>query len=340
MAASKAVSVNDQEPNVDIRLFGACELHVDGEVYIFNGEKETKLLVGLAIVKGQKVSRERLRDVIWDDPEHSDDDLSHLMRLLRGHLKDFGLPAVLPRPRDGVCQLLVKPTSVDLHRFDEQLKKAKATRSAEDYRSALGLFAGEPFAGVKGRTIDSLRARWTGEYGIAKKELVEIEMKNKNYANALVDLAEMHHNDPTNEPVSYQYMFALAKLGEVDNALDVYNEFALEMRKKRRPISSELGALRDQITQGLVRSEIPPACENEYHTREETASSAHNAYDEQDTSRTTTGIKFAAGPGSLALENLVYQPPDPSAVQNTKTTGPKVSRDGGITIENVIDYRK
>jgi DNA-binding SARP family transcriptional activator len=338
------MSASDQQRAVDVRLLGAFEIEVDGTVHHIASKNEIKLLVGLAAAKGQPVSRKRLRELIWDTPDHADDDLSSLMGSVRKRLAEFGLPNALPSRKDGLCQLLIKPTSVDLHRFEERLKKAKATRNADSFRAAIELFTGEPLAGLEGRTLGAISARWKQEYENARKTLIDIEIRSKNYSTTLVDLTELLHQEPVNETLAYQGMFVNAKLGKTDTALDIHHQISSIVRKRYgRPVRKELDDLRDQIVSGSLTRELLPSYDNETGHKAMPPSDDDTTNDHRQ-SRTSTGNKLAAGLGSIAIENLIYQPPEDSIedliASRTTTTGHKVSLYGGFTAENVIDHRK
>jgi DNA-binding SARP family transcriptional activator len=136
---------------IDVRLLGPLEVEVSGQPVRFDGVKQRRLFVVLALRAPRPVSVDELLDALWGDelPAGAVTALQKQISRLRQRLGDG--PTV--RHRATGYALDIDPQAIDAHRFEALLEGARRARgrndperAAADLRTALALWRGEALA--------------------------------------------------------------------------------------------------------------------------------------------------------------------------------------------------
>ena len=244
-----------------------------GPVRAWRGETELDLgtpqqravLAMLLLAEGRQVPTSALVDALWgfEPPKAAVGTLRTYISRLRQGLAVGGGDAVIESA--GAGYMLPAPSSaVDLSLFLDCTAQARAVRGAGEtaqaavfLRDALGLWKGEPLAGVPGEYAESQRARLTELHLAAFEDLLALEIELGGHVAAAAELRTLAAAHPLREQVSELLMLALYRAGRQADALAVFDHI-------RRKLSDELGidpglALRDmhqrilQTDQSLIR---------------------------------------------------------------------------------------
>ncbi|MFJ9541102.1 AfsR/SARP family transcriptional regulator [Streptomyces sp. NPDC101225] len=202
------------------------------------------VLAALAVDTGRPVPVEVLVDRIWgaDPPEGARRALyAHIARIRRlAEALDDGGDGRLPvLRRSGGYQLDLDPDRVDLHRF--QRLAAQARDGARPHRArvallreALGLWRGEPFAGLTGTWPARMRETWRRQRVDAVVRLADMEIQGGDPAAVVGELTDLLGEYPLTEPLAEALMRALHATGDSGEALRCYAQ-------TRRRLVEELG---------------------------------------------------------------------------------------------------
>lgn len=216
---------------VSFQLLGAVEAYVDGRSIELGSGRHQRLLVALLAAEGGLVTRDRLMEQIWDDPQPGSarDDFYGLVADLRRSLSLAGLEGVLTS-KDGMYRLDVPADLVDLHRFHHLIASAREVAGDDDqvaarlFGEALQLFRGEPLAGLQGHWVDAFRYRLTEERHAAELDLNEVAIRLGRHREQIPGLAALFRDRPADEGVAWLYMHALYRAGRQAEAQQVFHE--------------------------------------------------------------------------------------------------------------------
>src|SRR5215212_7992066 len=130
-------------PALQIRLFGAFVVRVEGEVVpegAWRLRKAKSLVKLLALAPDHRLHRERATEHLWPDrsPAAAANNFHQALFVAR---KALGGASVLPLKDDMLA--LDANLDIDVDRFQEALVTARETQTLEDYRRALALHGGE-----------------------------------------------------------------------------------------------------------------------------------------------------------------------------------------------------
>ncbi|WP_416973070.1 BTAD domain-containing putative transcriptional regulator [Streptomyces sp. 4F14] len=218
----------------DFLLLGTVELRsADGAAVDPGPAKQRTVLAALLVDAGRWVPVETLIDRVWgqDPPAQVRPSLyAHITRVRRT-LADMDPPAgdAAARLRRGPGGYLldVPPDRVDVHRFRHLVERARRAGLADAERStllgeALGLWRGEPLAGLPGEWVRRTRHGW-GQYRVeavaAWADAETAEGRHTEVIRALTGLLAEH---PLVEPYAVALMRALHAAGRGPEALAVY----------------------------------------------------------------------------------------------------------------------
>ncbi|MGY6019036.1 AfsR/SARP family transcriptional regulator [Streptomyces spinosirectus] len=202
------------------------------------------VLAALAVDAGRPVPVEVLIDRIWgaDPPEGARRALyAHIARIRRlAERLDEGGDGRLPvLRRSGGYQLDLDPDRVDLHRFQRLAAQARDTARPDRtrvalLREALGLWRGEPFAGLTGTWPARMRETWRRQRVDAVVRLADMEINGGDPAAVVGELTDLLGEYPLTEPLAEALMRALHATGASGEALRCYAQ-------TRRRLVEELG---------------------------------------------------------------------------------------------------
>ncbi|GAB3573133.1 hypothetical protein GCM10027445_31860 [Amycolatopsis endophytica] len=223
-------------PRLEISVLGPPRAWRDGEPLDLGPVRQQTLLAALALRPDHTVGRQELLDDVWGPDAPSGNVVQVYVYRLRKCLAD----PVIARDRFGY-RLLGGAVRVDATRAEELASEADAAERAADLPSAidalgraLGLFRGEPLAGLPGPFADVERFRLTGlRLSLShRKALWQLELGR--YDDAISELRAATVADPHHEPVAALLMRALHETGRRADALAVF-------ARLRRRLTEDLG---------------------------------------------------------------------------------------------------
>ncbi len=236
--------------------------HAETELNLGSPQQRAVLAV-LLLAEGRQVPASALVDALWgDEPPKAATGtvrtyISHLRRCLRTSVDGAG-QEVIESAGAGYA-LPVAPAAVDLGRFLQWTGQARAARGAADapqavkfLRDALGLWTGEPLAGLPGDYAGRQRARLTELRLAAVEDRLALDIELGGHVAAAAELQALLAAHPLRERFSELLMLAFYRAGRQADALAVFGG-------TRRTLSEELGidpgpALQD-IHQRILRTD-------------------------------------------------------------------------------------
>lgn len=191
-------------------------------------------LLAMLLVRGNRpVAAEALTDALWG--AHVDDATTRLhlqVHRLRGILDE---PSRLTSDASGYW-LHVDPEETDAGRFDALVDEADRDpgRTAPSLREALGLWRGEPYAGLGLPEVEHEAHRLSERRLDALESLYTAELCNGRYVAVASELGETVRRHPLRERLHVLLMTALYRAGRRADALAAY-------RRARELLVDELG---------------------------------------------------------------------------------------------------
>jgi DNA-binding SARP family transcriptional activator/tetratricopeptide (TPR) repeat protein len=253
---------------VEFRLLGGVEAHRSGQAVGVGHARQQCVLAVLLVQANTAVSIDELIERVWADrpPHRSRETLHSYLTRLRRILA--GSEADIVR-RGNSYQLRVAESAIDLHRFHQLTREARISPDNEAVvllDTALGLWRGEPFAGLDTPWLHGVRATLITQRHAAELDHTDIELRLGHHANLLAGLSAQAERSPLDERLAGQLMLALYRSGRQADALAHY-------RHARAQLDAELGvdpstALRDlhhqiltndpRLDRNPVRTTAPP----------------------------------------------------------------------------------
>ncbi|HEY4018649.1 MAG TPA: BTAD domain-containing putative transcriptional regulator, partial [Pseudonocardiaceae bacterium] len=221
---------------MEFRLLGGIEAHRHGQLVDVGHARQQCVLAVLLVQANTGVSVDELIDRVWADrpPHRSRETLHSYLTRLRRILADTGADIVR---RGNSYQLTVDESHIDLHRFR---RLTGAARMAPDDKAvvllenALGLWRGEPFAGLDTPWLNGVRATLTKQRQAAELDNTDLELRLGNHTKLLAPLSARADKFPLDERLAGQLMLALYRSGRQADALNHYHH-------ARRQLATELG---------------------------------------------------------------------------------------------------
>lgn len=213
------------------RVLGPVQLELGGQPISIGGLRQVKILALLAVHANTIVPREKLIELLWEEPPKSANQqvfnvVSALRRLLAAAESDT---AILT---ESVGYRLATPTdTVDLARFEERLSRAGGLRDANRPREAmdalseaLDLWSGPALAGLAGERLERIAARLNEDRLRAIEKLVEARVSLGQGGDLIGELIALVAEHPLREALRVSLMTALHLSGRQGDALAVYDE--------------------------------------------------------------------------------------------------------------------
>jgi DNA-binding SARP family transcriptional activator/tetratricopeptide (TPR) repeat protein/CheY-like chemotaxis protein len=228
----------------EFRVLGPVEVWSAGRLVTAGHARQRCVLAVLLVDAGRPVAVDALVDRAWGDaaPEKVRASVhSHVARVRRA-LELACDPGQVPDRvvfRSGGYLLDIDRDRVDLHRFRRLVEDARRPdtteqRRVEALRAAVGLWRGEPLAGLAGRWAAQLREGWRRERTDAMVAWAEAELRVGNADVVVGPLTELAWEQPFAESVGAALMRALHAVGRTTDALDLFTAV-------RRRLLEELG---------------------------------------------------------------------------------------------------
>jgi predicted ATPase/DNA-binding SARP family transcriptional activator len=226
--------------HIVIRLLGPLEVELSGDPVRFEGAKQRRLFVMLALRAPEAVPAEDLLEALWSG-ERSAGSLQALQKQVSRLRRRLGEQApLLHRPAGYVLD--IEASAIDARRFEELLEDGRmalaredSEGAASDLRNALELWRGEPLADHRYDDFAQLEIARLQELRVeAIEERMAAELACGRDADLVGELSALVAERPLRERLRGQLMLALYRTGRQAEALET-------MRSGRRLLVDELG---------------------------------------------------------------------------------------------------
>ena len=226
---------------LEVRVLGPFAVERDGKPINLGGRQRRTLLAVLVVYVGEVVSTAKLIDELWGEAPPSSArktvqaHVSHLRRALNSESE------LLASESDGYI-LRLEPDSVDSHRFETLLERARDVRHAkpddaiEDLERALDLFTGAPFADVADNAF-SIRveaSRLEALHQAAVEDRLETLLQMGDSDSVAAEAERLLAGTPLRERLWGILMLALYRSGRQAEALQAFS-------RARQVLAEELG---------------------------------------------------------------------------------------------------
>jgi DNA-binding SARP family transcriptional activator/tetratricopeptide (TPR) repeat protein len=223
----------------DFGVLGTVEARIDGRTVDLGHSRQRSVLGVLLVEAGRPVTVDQLIDRVWgeDAPQRAAGALYSYLSRLRRAIADAGEAGIKRQP--GGYLLTVDPQVVDLHRFRRLIIQARANesdRAAVDLiTEALGLWRGEPFAGLDTPWLSAMRETLLRERFAAELDRNDVLLRLGRHCEILPALTTAVTEHPLDERLAEQAMLALYRCGRQADADEQY-------RRIRHSLAEELGS--------------------------------------------------------------------------------------------------
>lgn len=229
------------------------------------------VLAALAVNAGRLVTMETLIDRVWRDQPPAQARRvaqAHITRIRRLLEKADGAderPAQLLR-RPGGYVLDVEPHQVDLHRYRRLVREARDpdlddTERVTLLRAALGLWRGEPLAGLSGPWVAQTREDWRKQHRYTVVDWARVELRAGDPATVIDPLTELVDEDPYDEPPVEMLMRALHA---THHTVDAHALFRVTRERLVIDLGIEPREELQRVFHAIVRDDLdpPPAADS------------------------------------------------------------------------------
>jgi DNA-binding SARP family transcriptional activator/tetratricopeptide (TPR) repeat protein len=243
---------------VELRVLGPVAVVSGGSVVAVGAPAQCAVLAALAVDAGRLVPVEVLVDRVWGSapPPRARRTLHTYLTRVRRLLEPGGEVARLVH-RSGGYVLEVDADRVDVHRFRRLFDQARdsdgdAQRRVALLSEALGLWRGEPLAGVPGSWAARLREGLRQQHQDAVLAWAQAQLQVGDPAVAVPVLNELVEENPLVEPLTAALMRALHAAGRSAQALDCY---AITRKRLVEELGVDPGAELRAVHQAILRGE-------------------------------------------------------------------------------------
>ncbi|MFJ9562259.1 AfsR/SARP family transcriptional regulator [Streptomyces fuscichromogenes] len=245
---------------VELRLLGSVELSVLGRTTEVGPPQRRTVLAALAVDTGRPVPADALIRRVWgaDPPDGARRALhAHVARLRRlcEQTEDAGPSRLRLVRRSGAYLLEARPDQVDIHRFRQLAGRARETGRTDRARAALlrealGLWHGEPLAGLDGLWAAQVREAWRRQHVDAAVAWAQAESRVSDPVAVIGPLTELLETYPLVEPLTEALMRALHAAGRSAEALDCY---AAVRKRLAEELGTDPGAELRKVHEAILR---------------------------------------------------------------------------------------
>ncbi|NUK37482.1 tetratricopeptide repeat protein [Streptomyces lunaelactis] len=217
---------------VDVQLLGPVELSVRGDAVEVGPPQRRTVLAALAVDVGRPVAVDVVIERVWgaDPPDGARRAVhAHVTRIRRvcERVADAGEESLRLVRRSGGYLLEARQEQVDVYRFRQLVDRAHATGQTDRaraslLRNALGLWHGEPLAGLNGQWAARTREAWRRQRVDAAVGWTRAESRLGDPGAVTGPLTELLGEHPLVEPLAEALMRALHDAGRSAEALDCY----------------------------------------------------------------------------------------------------------------------
>lgn len=210
---------------VEVRVLGPVEAMLDGRPIDLGGRRPRQVLAGLALDAGRPVSTERLVDLVWshDPPASARTQIAIQISALRRALGDGG--GLIGTTADGY-RLGPDGVWVDAGEAaraqDTSAEPERAEEAVGRLRTALGLWRGQPFAGLLTPGLEAASQSLQHLRTSLAEDLYARELELGRCREVLSELRALVLGDPLHERFAELLMTALWRSGQTAAALEVF----------------------------------------------------------------------------------------------------------------------
>ncbi|MEV4345189.1 tetratricopeptide repeat protein [Actinoplanes sp. NPDC049596] len=215
-------------------VLGAVEARAGGQPIELGHARQRSVLAVLLVEAGRPVTVDQLIDRVWGErpPQRAAGSLYSYLSRLRA------VVAGIERQPGGYA-VTADPLTVDLHRFRWLVARGRAAESdragAELIAQGLGLWRGEPFAGLDTPWLSTTRELLLGERFAAELDHHDVLLRLARHGELLPRLTAAVAEHPLDERLAEQFMLALYRSGRQADADEQY-------RRIRARLADELGS--------------------------------------------------------------------------------------------------
>lgn len=246
-------------PNqVEFRILGPLEAHVEERSLNLGGPKQRALLALLLLQRGDAVSNDRLIDALWGEtpPPAAQKTVQVYVSRLRKTLGDG-----LLQTHAGGYALALARDQLDSERFERMLKEGRAllasgdpARASATLREALSLWRGPPLADLTYEAFAASEiARLEESRLAAHEERVEADLALGREAELVPELDALVREHPLRERLRAQLMVALYRSGREVEALATYQELR---RARVEELGLEPSRTLQELEQAILRQDL------------------------------------------------------------------------------------
>jgi DNA-binding SARP family transcriptional activator/tetratricopeptide (TPR) repeat protein len=243
---------------VEYRILGPLEVSADGRALDLGGSRQQRVLAALLLTPNRIVPLDRLVEMAWDGepPATADRQVRNRVAALRAVLTRFG--GFIDTQESGYV-LRVGPGELDAEHFDELAARGREARDPATLREALALWRGPVLAGIGSEPLRRAAAALEEKRLVALEECVDLELATGRPAAMVAELRAAVGENPLRERLVGQLMSTLYRVGQRDEALDVYRALATRLADELGiDPSPELRRLRE-VAAGAAPARAEPA---------------------------------------------------------------------------------
>ncbi|TDB96401.1 BTAD domain-containing putative transcriptional regulator [Actinomadura sp. 7K534] len=225
-------------------------------------QKSQVLLAVLVLERGRPVPRQRLMEIIWDEPDPVDREtrLIRIVSELRQRLRTANPEVADPLPDMGdAYRLVMHPEEADAHRFRAKAAKAKTldgeaairmmTQALAEWAEGHGLY-GRPLAGLRSTWADSNRKKLQDEHRDAHLFRLERIARDGGHEQVAEECRVLDDDAESllDESFVAMWMITAYRTGGSDTPLSVFRRAEERFRRSLdRPVSQPLAELARRI---------------------------------------------------------------------------------------------
>jgi DNA-binding SARP family transcriptional activator/tetratricopeptide (TPR) repeat protein len=217
---------------VEFGLLGDVEVRVDGRVVDVGHARQRCVLAALLVDANRLVPVDVLVDRVWGEqvPHRARNAVAGYVSRLRQVLPD----GVRITGRQGGYVLTADPLSVDLHRFDHLVARARfePDRASALLTEALGLWRGEPFSTLDTPWLAGVRSGLESRRLAALLDRNDLALDQGRHTELLAELEAAAAASPLDERLAGQLMLALYRSGRQADALLRYEQVRVRLAEE------------------------------------------------------------------------------------------------------------
>lgn len=218
---------------MEFGLLGEVEVRTEGQPVDVGHARQRCVLAVLLVETNRVVSAEQLVDRVWGEraPHRARETLYNYLSRLRHALSL--LAGVDLAHHAGGYVLALDPGDVDVHRFRDLIAEARGTDNEDQalalFEQALGLWRGEPFAGLDTPWVNAQREALERERFAVELDCTDLRLRRGQHGWLLGDITIRAEAHPLDERVVAQLMLALYRCGRQAEALDHYQQLRIRL---------------------------------------------------------------------------------------------------------------